>query len=97
MFDMNILCIGQEQPTLEIEGNENIWIETGNDDPMKKPKFYGAIAPVMSYLDGFWYNLYLYEGEIGVTNLCDYIRDAGDAPFWVHVDTAAVLNPLIVR
>jgi hypothetical protein len=99
MFDLNVLCIGQKQPTLEIEGNENIWIEAKNDDPTKKPKnqFYGAIAPVMNYLDGFWYNLYLNESEIAGTHLCDYIKDEGDAPFWVQPNAKISYNTLIIQ
>jgi hypothetical protein len=98
MFDLNVLCIGQEQPTLEIEGNENIWIEMKNDDPTKKPKYYDEIAPVMNYLDGIWYKLFLYEEELGGTLLCSIKSwEDGEAPFWVDPDAADCVVTLVFR
>jgi hypothetical protein len=98
MFDLNILCIGQKQPTLRIEGNENIWIEAKNDDPTKKPKLYYAIAPVMNYLDGIWYILLLNEDEYAGTLLCSIKSwEDGEAPFWVESKAAESVVTLVFR
>jgi len=83
MFDLNILCVGQENPTINIPGNKNIWIHNTNDDWKQKVKYYYQIAPLMSYIDGIWYELLCSEDEIGGTIICDYAKNIGKYPYWV--------------
>ena len=98
MFDLNVLCIGQQQPTIEIPGNDSIWMEAQNEDPTIKPKSYCGIAPVMNFLDGIWYELYLSAYEYAGTALCGITSfDGSKAPFWVDPEAAKSVTPLIFR
>ncbi|MEA4833305.1 hypothetical protein SDC9_106483 [bioreactor metagenome] len=98
MFDLNILFVGQRDPTVNIPGNRNIWIVNTNENYKKKKKYYYKIAPTMNYLDGIWYSLLCSEDELGGTVICDYADNTGIYPYWVSAkEIQDDLHELIIQ
>jgi len=95
MFDLNILCIGQRTPNIDIPNNKNIWIGNANNNNKKRKKRYFQIDPIMNYLDGIWYDLRCSEDEIAGTMICDYaVNSIGTYPYWIT--SAAIQNDLTI-
>lgn len=93
MFDLNVLCVGQKKPTVNISGNYNIYVNNENKDYKKRKKHYYQIAPFMNFVDGIWYELACTKDELAGTVLCNYIENSkGIYPYWVKSD--AVKNDL---
>ena len=84
MFDLNILCVGQKIPTVNISENTNISADVANADFKNKEKRYYCIAPFMNYVDGIWYELLCSKDEIAGTSICDYIDNNETYPYWVN-------------
>ncbi|MEG1525208.1 MAG: hypothetical protein RRZ24_05760 [Clostridia bacterium] len=83
MFDMNVLCVGQEVPSSTIVGNKNLLIENQNIDPFAEQKRYAEIAPFMNCVRGIWYDFRIRKQELAGTHFCDYIPNVCVHPYWI--------------
>ena len=98
MFDLNVFCIGQKEPTTQIPNIDDIFIENINEKWNQEQKCYHSIATIFNFINGFWYSLSKDPEEIAGTAICDYVVGENIYPYWVE-DSEVIkdLNTLIIK
>jgi hypothetical protein len=86
MYDLIMVSIKQEAPSLPIPNNANIYLEIDQR--------YWGIWKFMTSADGVWYNLRTDADELGGTKICEHLSwDCGIKLEWVDEEALECVTP----
>lgn len=76
-YDLNILCVNQEQCVNQFPEDLNIYVEAQNKSKNEYPKYYDLYFHLMNSISGIWYYLEKDKECWSSFELCD-ICESGD-------------------